>query len=966
MAEERNLSVEIANQLSFDQDSLRTLIDLLPAGVIVCDAQGTITRYNPAAAAILGTPVTGNVLSPSGRYTLHRLDGSLVPPDAQPLYRALQRGEVTRDQEFLVRDSNGAETLILVAASPICDPTGRISGGVAVFQDVTERARTMNLLRARGRQQGAIATLGQEALVGTDLARLFDDAVRLVADTLDVEYAKVLEVLPGRTDLLLRAGVGWTEGLVGHATVEGGAGSQAGYTLQSTQPVIVADLPSETRFHGPALLREHGVVSGVSVIIAGHPRPFGVLGAHTRRGRQFTTDDVNFVQSIANVLALAIERTRTEDALRLQAQIINQVHDSVISTDLQGRVTSWNKGAEEIFGYTASEALGQHISFVYPASAYPEGARAFLDRQVIAPLLAQGHHQIEVTMQRESGEQFNADLRLSVLRNQAGQVTGLIGYSMDITARLRAEVELRRTEEHLRAVTSNAPIILFALDAKGVFTLSTGRGLEALGLKPGEVVGRSLFDVYRDESSTLEHARRALAGESFTAIDTVAPGLVWETRWSALRDSGGNTTGVVGVATNITERYYADQARERFLVREQAIAGIAQALVRERELAKVIDVVITQSQQVLHADIVGVWLANPVRRDLALVSSRGASPETIELLHQLPFDAPALTARAAQTGRLQRLENLSDGTEGLPITRQTAKNELMRSVLALPLNSGGHLVGVVTYLWRKPRRFTEEELAFDMTVADLFAVAIENANLYDRVSQALEVREEFMAAAAHELRTPLTVIKGRAQMALRAGVPDERLRQTMDSIDRYVNRITRIVNDLLLAVRVRPGLTALHLTDLDLSALVAETTAQIARRNGGVSLQVQPDGPLVVRGDRGLLEEVITRLIENALSYSLAPHRVEVRAERQDGEAVVSVTDHGVGIPVARQPHVFEPFYELVPSGEPGYTGIVNLGLYLSKQIVEAHGGRIWFVSTPGSGSTFSFSLPIGTLSVTG
>ena len=346
MAGECNPSDVLAASVSADGPSLRTLVDLLPVGVVVSDAHGTITISNKEVEAILRRPVTGRAFGPDGGYTLNRLDGSLYPPEEVPLARALERGETTRDVQILVRSTDGAKWIVLVGASPIRNGEGQVTGAIAVFQNVTHQQRNLRLLRARERQQAAIARLGQEALAGTDLSSLLDDAVRLVANTLDVEFAKVLEVLPGKDDLLLRAGVGWTEGLVGHAIIQGGADSQAGYTLQSSTPVIVEDLRTEARFQGPPLLCDHGVVSGISVIIAGHPRPFGVLGAHTRRKRRFNVDDVNFVQSVANVLAMAIDRMRTEDALRQQAQIIDQVHDAVVSTDLHGYVSSWNKGAD--------------------------------------------------------------------------------------------------------------------------------------------------------------------------------------------------------------------------------------------------------------------------------------------------------------------------------------------------------------------------------------------------------------------------------------------------------------------------------------------------------------------------------------------------------------------------------------------------------------------------------------------
>jgi PAS domain S-box-containing protein len=219
------------------------------------------------------------------------------------------------------------------------------------------------------------------------------------------------------------------------------------------------------------------------------------------------------------------------------------------------------------------------------------------------------------------------------------------------------------------------------------------------------------------------------------------------------------------------------------------------------------------------------------------------------------------------------------------------------------------------------------------------------------------VREEFMAAVAHELRSPITVIKGRSQLALLRDARVEPARQAFDMIVQQADRIAQIVDDLLTVVRIRPGRRALTWERVDLSRLVHEVVARTARAYPRDQFHVDVAGPLVVDGDQTLLGDVVDRLLENAVHYSPDGAPITVIATRRDGEAVVSISDHGVGIAPERQPHVFEPFYELVPPGRPGYTGLVSLDLYLSKQIVEAHGGRIWFASTPGKGSTFSFSL---------
>jgi GAF domain-containing protein len=177
-------------------------------------------------------------------------------------------------------------------------------------------------LRVRTRQQAAVAALGNSALAGADAVELFADATHLLADNLGVEFSAILELLPGGAALLLRAGVGWRPGLVGRATLGAGRESHAGFAIETNQPVVIRDLTRETRFHPPALLREHGVKSGLSVLIGGDGSPFGVLGAYTARRRRFTADHVQFLQAIANVIALALrrheqERVREERALLL-------------------------------------------------------------------------------------------------------------------------------------------------------------------------------------------------------------------------------------------------------------------------------------------------------------------------------------------------------------------------------------------------------------------------------------------------------------------------------------------------------------------------------------------------------------------------------------------------------------------------------------------------------------------------
>jgi excisionase family DNA binding protein len=244
--------------------------------------------------------------------------------------------------EYRLCSSDGRELRIQEEVAPI-DPGGPNMAWDGIAFDITGSRRVEEALTERMRQQEALARFARQALSVPSLDRLFQEATVFVAETLGVEAIKVLELLPGGERLLLRAGVGWQPGLVGQATVGANTESQAGFTLLSNAPVIVADLGRETRFDGPSLLLEHGIVSGVSVIIAGRMKPFGVLGAHTARQRDFSEDDARFMQAVANVLATGVLSQR-EPSLDVTWLTVRDVAERLQVTE--ETVRRWIRSAE--------------------------------------------------------------------------------------------------------------------------------------------------------------------------------------------------------------------------------------------------------------------------------------------------------------------------------------------------------------------------------------------------------------------------------------------------------------------------------------------------------------------------------------------------------------------------------------------------------------------------------------------
>jgi PAS domain S-box-containing protein len=228
-------------------------------------------------------------------------------------------------------------------------------------------------------RQAALATLGQQALAGMSYGDLAQEAAERLAHVMDVPMVEVLELQRDRRELLLVGGVGWREGYIGRETVKAGLGSQGGYTLATVGPVVVEDLRQETRFTPPPLLADHGVVSGLTVVIGSPARAIGVLGTHTPDRRNFAEDDVNFLQAVANVLAAARERQNDDERLTALANaeqaraaqlkgVIESIGDAVVVCDALGSIVLSNPAADALLGgHLTSGLAGIMGAFAWPS-----------------------------------------------------------------------------------------------------------------------------------------------------------------------------------------------------------------------------------------------------------------------------------------------------------------------------------------------------------------------------------------------------------------------------------------------------------------------------------------------------------------------------------------------------------------------------------------------------------------------
>jgi signal transduction histidine kinase len=230
--------------------------------------------------------------------------------------------------------------------------------------------------------------------------------------------------------------------------------------------------------------------------------------------------------------------------------------------------------------------------------------------------------------------------------------------------------------------------------------------------------------------------------------------------------------------------------------------------------------------------------------------------------------------------------------------------------------------------------------------------------MLERLERSFASARRFSADAAHELRTPLTILKGELGVALRSAGSLEEYRRALESCEEEVDRLSALVEDLLFLARADAGTVELPWTEVDLSGVAAEAEPALAAlaERAGVKLEERCRSGVRVRGSEPMLFRVFFNLVENAIKYSGAGHRVEVSLEPRAGEAVLEVRDDGRGMSREEQQHAFERFYRSEPvRGSEG----AGLGLAIVRSVVALHGGAIDLESETGKGTLVRMTLPL-------
>lgn len=287
------------------------------------------TTWSPAVYRILGRD---SRLGPPRDFDEHAMlfDSESAVLLRERLSLATESGEAQKF-DLRTKGGDGKDSYVQIIAEPRKDDLGKLVGFFGTVQDITERKQAELALHARAHQQQLAARLGRFALSAASLDEVYAEAASTITKGLKVAFSNVLLLDGPQNPLILKAGIGWEPDWIGRQVADPTEQTQTYRVLASEEPVIIHDFSVDSRFTPSELLTSHGVLSGVDVLIGGSEKPVGVLGAYAGTPRKFSTDDIGFLQGVANILSAAVERQRANEQLNHMA-----LHDPL--TDLPNRL----------------------------------------------------------------------------------------------------------------------------------------------------------------------------------------------------------------------------------------------------------------------------------------------------------------------------------------------------------------------------------------------------------------------------------------------------------------------------------------------------------------------------------------------------------------------------------------------------------------------------------------------------
>ncbi len=647
------------------------------------------------------------------------------------------------------------------------------------------------------------------------------------------------------------------------------------------------------------------------------------------------------------------------------AQQMHALHNAigwgVLVLTLEGVVLEANETAATITGLTPADLIGTRLADIWQpldAEARPYEATEWLHAPSLLTGVTVGG--AEVMLARKDGQRRVVEFSATTIDDDEGMTVGMVVFCHDVTAERHDIATLRDSMESFRQIFTHCPVPLLILDPAQERVLEANNAAcRKYGYSHDEFLEVTAPELLADQD-------RQAGSDVASPVDSPSPLLIRH------RTRSGRilTVEVVRYAFRYAGEpanlmmIYDQSTRLRTEAGAVALASVTEALNRMLEPVEFYRFVLEQAGRVLEADYVQ-----------AIVTDEAGAP----MVADLDGGVYTLTAVAGTQGLPDLASARPERSQPQLVTRdatssawmtwpEPASGVALRHALYVPLRLEQALIGSFTVFRSQPDPFAALDIQNAIGFADRLVMAVQRARLAaqaqqrDKEAQALAaLRDDFVAAVSHDLRTPLTAIIGFAEL-LRAELghgDTSQLEARASRIITWAHRQQRLIEDLLLLTELEgnglnprnEAMVLAPLVDEAIEEIAGAYPGQIVRANGPISLSL--------KADRDRVLQIIVNLLDNAAKYSPEGTAIEVAWQAVDGMGMVTVRDHGAGIPEESLPLIFTRFGRVPGARRRSGRSGTGLGLYLGRQLAEVMGGTLTLLETGDSGSTFCLKLPL-------
>jgi PAS domain S-box-containing protein len=629
---------------------------------------------------------------------------------------------------------------------------------------------------------------------------------------------------------------------------------------------------------------------------------------------------------VAGTVQDITDRKEREQELELKTRAMDEAPVGITITEETGDdapVLYANERLLEMTGYDEEEVLGRDLRFLQC-----EATNDAKVREMREAIQAGESITVELENERADGTRFWNRMSIAPVTDETGEQTHAIGFQQDVTDVRETRERLAERQQQLDTLLETAPAVLFATDAEGTFTLSTGRGLDALGLDPGEVVGLHVSDVYGEHTEIMASLQEALDGETVENRVEV-DGRWWESRYVPRTAKDGSVEGVVGVSVDVTRWVEAEQELKQS---EAALRRIhAVTADPDRSFDEKVHELLQLGRDRLGLPLAYLTHIDPDREVQLVRAAQGDHPE-LEQGARCPLD------EAYCRHVLDRAETVqvADVHETEFPGEEAYARFGVDTYLGAPVTVAGEVVGTLCFAGREPREdsFRDVETVLVELMAQWIGYALEQRRTERSLRAKNERLEEFAQVVSHDLRNPLSIATANLDLATGELEENEHLETVREAHD----RMERLIEDLLRLAR--EGETVEDPAPVQLGEVAEACWYNVDTRQASL----RTDGSLELVADRDRLAQLLENLYRNAVEHGGRSTAVTVGA--LDDARGFFVEDDGPGVPEEERDRIFDAGY----TTEPGGTGF---GLSIVHRVAEAHGWAVEFTEAADGGARF-------------